>query len=207
MNVAQFYTLVKDPNKFDSIAIADIESLLVEFPWFQTAHLLIVQSLQARHDIRFKNRLHLAAAHLPDREKLYNTLHAVVNQIDAETNKNDANTKPTHPDQAESIEIENKVLDNAIETKLKIAEIESFMQEHNMLLFDFETVHTLDKTKISDDELLVDFDFDKKSRIPMPDLSETLHEIQSTTDIIQKTEVKPKPEKITKQNRFIKKFI
>ena len=160
MNVSQFYSIVNNPREIDSVAIADIESLLSEYPWFQTAHLLVVKSLHARDDIRFKNRLHLAAAHLPDREKLYNALHTIVSDLNlAVTEQENRETQPTHPIEAESVEVENNLFEGTVETKLKIVEIESFLHEHEMLMFDFATVQSIDKKRDIDSGLLVDFDF------------------------------------------------
>ncbi|MDD4746663.1 MAG: hypothetical protein PHW19_05215 [Salinivirgaceae bacterium] len=131
-----------------------------EYPWFQTAHLLVVKSLHIRDDIRFKNRLHLAAAHLPDRERLYNTLHTVVSDLSITiAQKETLETEPTHPVEAESVEVESNLFEETVVTKLKIAEVESFLQEHEMLMFDFETVQSIDQERDNDNKTLVDFDF------------------------------------------------
>lgn len=136
MNTNLFFTLLNNPNNIENINAAEIDNLLAEYPWFQAAHLLMAKTLHMRHDIRFKNRLHLAATHLPDREKLYETLHTITATL--ETKISETNTIPLHPDKAQTIKIDTTKIDENIDARLKMSEIRAFMYEHNMLFFDFE---------------------------------------------------------------------
>jgi hypothetical protein len=142
MQTTQFYNLLQNVQEFDAITASELDAMLAEFPWFQAVHLLMAKSLHARHDIRFKNRLHLAAAHVPDREKLYETLHSSIIKL---TNKiHERETSPLHPQEAEIVTIDSPIINETVETKLKIAEIETFIKEHEMLMFDFETAQSFE---------------------------------------------------------------
>jgi len=178
MRSEQFHQLLENPSQCNTLTGSDIDSLLAEYPWFQSAHILLIKSLHLRNDIRFKNRLHLAAAHLPDREKLYLTLNTVVEKLNSQTQV----TKiiPLHPKEAETISVENQIMTPQIEAHLKISEIESFIKENEMLMFVFETSQS--------DELSRNIKY-------------------AETDIIAEIEKYPKPEiqDLTQENTLAEK--
>ncbi len=136
MQTDQFFKILKKPNNIENGLSSELDNILAEYPWFQAAHLLMVKTLHKRHDIRFKNRLHLAATHLPDREKLYETLNNVVSSLNSKITQPETN--PLHPIAAGTISISTPIVEEAIDARLKISEIEAFIKENDMLLFDFE---------------------------------------------------------------------
>ncbi|MDT8308496.1 MAG: hypothetical protein RQ866_03135, partial [Bacteroidales bacterium] len=75
MDSLQFINAIKYREQFEKTAVSDIYSLLKHYPFFQTAHLLLLKKL---HDIKspeFSNRLGLSAIHVVDRSILYNLIH------------------------------------------------------------------------------------------------------------------------------------
>jgi hypothetical protein len=60
----------------DSGSITDIREVLQLFPWFQSAHMLLLHSLKGSDDVRFDKQLKDSAAHIADREKLYYLLNS-----------------------------------------------------------------------------------------------------------------------------------
>ena len=74
MNKNDFLNLIGSKNPVDRQVLAEINELVYIFPYFQTAHLLLLKGLQDNSDIRFENQLRNSAFHIADREVLYNLL-------------------------------------------------------------------------------------------------------------------------------------
>ncbi len=74
MNKNDFLSLIGSKNPIDRQVLAEINEIVYIFPYFQTAHLLLLKGLQDNSDIRFENQLKNSAIHIADREVLYNLL-------------------------------------------------------------------------------------------------------------------------------------
>jgi hypothetical protein len=53
----------------------EVKELLDLFPWFHSAHLLLLKGLHNTGDVKFENQLKQSAIHVSDREVLYYILH------------------------------------------------------------------------------------------------------------------------------------
>jgi hypothetical protein len=53
----------------------EVRELLDLFPWFHSAHLLLLKGLHNTGDVKFENQLRQSAVHVSDREVLYYILH------------------------------------------------------------------------------------------------------------------------------------
>jgi hypothetical protein len=74
MNKNDFLSLIGTNNLVDRQILTEISELINIFPYFQTAHLLLLKGLKDNSDIRFENQLRNSAIHIADREVLYNLL-------------------------------------------------------------------------------------------------------------------------------------
>ena len=74
MNKNDFLNLIGSNTPVDRQTLSDINELVNIFPYFQTAHLLLLKGLKDNSDIRFENQLKNSAIHIADREVLYNLL-------------------------------------------------------------------------------------------------------------------------------------
>lgn len=74
MNRNDFLGLIGRDNPVDRQILAELSELVTIFPYFQTAHLLLLKGLKDNQDIRFDNQLRNSAIHIADREVLYNLL-------------------------------------------------------------------------------------------------------------------------------------
>ena len=75
MNRENLIKYIKNPNLIDDVATQEIEQLLQQYPYFQTAHLLFVKGLKNTNNSRFKNQLKIAATYVGNRTLLFNVLH------------------------------------------------------------------------------------------------------------------------------------
>ena len=74
MNKNDFLSLIGSNNQVDRQILAEISELVNIFPYFQTAHLLLLKGLKDNSDIKFENQLRNSAIHVADRELLFNLL-------------------------------------------------------------------------------------------------------------------------------------
>ncbi|HOG19205.1 MAG TPA: hypothetical protein PKW37_02015 [Salinivirgaceae bacterium] len=198
MQTDQFFSILQNPDNIENEFVSDLDTVLAEYPWFQAAHLLMAKTLHIRHDIRFKNRLHLAATHLPDREKLYETLHSVVSLLNQKQSQ--SITSPSHPTEAETLKVETPIVDNSVEARLKIAEIEAFIKENDMLYFDFEILHTFkpETVKIRSINPIAELEKMPPKKVETIDKSEKLSQKEQQLSLIDKfikeqPRITPKP--------------
>ena len=55
--------------------IGEVYELIDVFPYFQSAHLLLLKGLKNNSDVKFENQLRNSAIHIADREVLYYLLN------------------------------------------------------------------------------------------------------------------------------------
>ena len=63
--------MIRDTGQVDRQMTGEVKELLDLFPWFHSAHLLLLKGLHNTGDVRFENQLKQSAIHIPDREVLY----------------------------------------------------------------------------------------------------------------------------------------
>jgi len=74
MNKNDFLRLLGSNTPVDRQVLAELSEVVNIFPYFQTAHLLLLKGLKDNSDIRFENQLRNSAIHIADREVLFNLL-------------------------------------------------------------------------------------------------------------------------------------
>ena len=84
MNKNQFISYVQHPDKLSVSDSLLLSKLVIDFPYFQTAHILYAKSLHNQNSIHYNNQLKIAAAYATDRK----ILHRLITKK-AETEKPD----------------------------------------------------------------------------------------------------------------------
>ncbi len=75
MNKGDFLKLIERSTPVDRIILTEINELVNIFPYFQTAHLLLLKGLKDNSDVRFENQLRNCAIHVADRAVLFKLLN------------------------------------------------------------------------------------------------------------------------------------
>lgn len=75
MNRSDFIRLIQDTGQIDRQMIGEVRELLDLFPYFQSAHLLLLKGLDSAGDVKFETQLKQSAIHIADREVLYHLLN------------------------------------------------------------------------------------------------------------------------------------
>jgi len=71
MNKALFYSYLHHPELLDDRSLYDIEKILVEYPYFQSARLLQIKNMNNQGSISYDNELKRVAVWVTDRSKLF----------------------------------------------------------------------------------------------------------------------------------------
>jgi len=71
MNRNDFLNMVEDTVPVSRQMIGEVYELIDIFPYFQSAHLLLLKGLYSNADVKFENQLRNSAIHVGDREVLY----------------------------------------------------------------------------------------------------------------------------------------
>ncbi len=71
MNKTEFLSYLSVPQKLNSGTSDHLLSIIKEFPYFQTAHLLLAKNLYSEKDIRYNRQLKIASIYSADRKALY----------------------------------------------------------------------------------------------------------------------------------------
>jgi hypothetical protein len=74
MNRNDFLNMMNESAPVNRQMMGDMYELIDIFPYFQSAHLLLLKGLQNTADVKFEKQLRNSAIHIADREVLYNLL-------------------------------------------------------------------------------------------------------------------------------------
>ena len=75
MNRSEFSSLIRNPGSVGRGSLSELREVLHIFPWFQSAHLLILKGLKNTDDVKFDIQLKESAPHISDRTRLYYLLN------------------------------------------------------------------------------------------------------------------------------------
>ncbi|TVR73567.1 MAG: hypothetical protein EA408_04495 [Marinilabiliales bacterium] len=75
MNRDKFISYLDSPGGLDKGSLEEIRGVLEEYPYFQTAHMLLVKALGNLQDVRFSSQLKFSAAHIGNRHLLFNLVN------------------------------------------------------------------------------------------------------------------------------------
>ncbi|MCT4643509.1 MAG: hypothetical protein N4A74_00875 [Carboxylicivirga sp.] len=75
MKKTAFFDLVAQPELLNEDSLPALNEIVDEFPWFQTARMLLVKNLHAIEHVRFNGELKQSAAYIPDRKRLFDLIH------------------------------------------------------------------------------------------------------------------------------------
>jgi len=119
MNKEEFYNFLSNPVLLSNITENDIDDIITEFPYFQTAYTLKAKVLSNKKSIKFDNQIKTTSLYALDRRLLYEYINTnyFEKNITAAASKEQINVK-------ENIEIEEKPETIEPATKTEIETIE-----------------------------------------------------------------------------------
>ena len=181
MNRIDFICMINDYERINSQNIEDIKEVIDLYPYFQSAHLLLLKALHNSSDIKFAGQLNLSSAHIANREILYYLLNPIsdkVVNIEIKNNTGEINLSPegekNHPVKTREELIE--------EIEKRLQEIKG--TEHNII------DHGLQELPVDSQQSLVDekpvFEIDNEGSFIIEDLpvADNVIEVSSKADLL-----------------------
>ena len=181
MNKKEFINYLEHPNLLNNKSIDEINELINEYPYFQTAHLLSVKNLHNIESIRFTNQLKKSVAYITNREILYYLL------FDKEKFDSEIITEEKKEEKVGDIQYPEDVNNGSCEIEsgespgisMKESEGESVLTDMELLEFDYPTTNVTIKEKAviskSNNELIDSF-IKEKPKIEPPTKVDEDHE-------------------------------
>ncbi len=77
MNLEQFNSFLNSPATLNAQSLPLLTDLVKEYPYFQTAQILLAKNLHNEKNIRYNAHLKIAAAYSTDRKKLYELINGI----------------------------------------------------------------------------------------------------------------------------------
>jgi len=110
MNKRDFINYMQNPQSLSDATLRDLDMMVREYPYFQTAHLLLLKNLHNTENIKFSNQLKISSVFVSDRKVLFNLLfhaHEIAKRVDE---------KPIQKEIIQIVEnkpaVENKINEN-----------------------------------------------------------------------------------------------
>ena len=125
MNRNDFLNMIENSVPVSRQMIREVYDLIDIFPYFQSAHLLLLKGLHNNADVKFENQLRNSAIHIGDREILYWLLRKPVGSA---TEEPDA-SKSTNFKEEIVTDTDQTVIESAKNSELMIDEIEKDSEE------------------------------------------------------------------------------
>lgn len=72
MNLTDYISLLENPNSIENEQVLSLEKILEEFPYFQSARVLLLKSLYNQDSFKYNQALKVTAVHTTDRSILFN---------------------------------------------------------------------------------------------------------------------------------------
>ncbi len=76
MDRERLYNVMEDKQAMDALPIVELQQLVLRFPYFQAARILLLKKLKEEENIAFDRELKKSSVFVGDRAKLYVYLHA-----------------------------------------------------------------------------------------------------------------------------------
>ncbi|MDE5420209.1 hypothetical protein L3049_19635 [Labilibaculum sp. DW002] len=136
---------IKNSGNMDRNSHRELKNLIDQYPYFQTAHLLLLKNLHDNQSIRFKEELRNSALFIPDRRQLFLLLQ---DQIKIQSKTSETENLPLEEDKKAEIEIQ----DQNVVAEAKDGEPEAAIEVKQILSDDDKSEELFD---FSDDETAV----------------------------------------------------
>jgi tetratricopeptide (TPR) repeat protein len=147
MNKQQFVSFLKSPVTLNSVSLKQLEELIRDFSYFQSAHILLTLNLFEEKSINYDFQLKKAAAHVADRQVLkkhidgLNTETDYVNDLPDELSKKPITAKPA----IKTEEKKETKKEKAPQEKTKAPQFAEFLSGMNFQSYNIDEANDLDK--------------------------------------------------------------
>jgi hypothetical protein len=169
MNRAEFINLLENKVQINRQMLGEVYELIDIFPYFQSAHMILLQGLKRTEDIKFEKQLRSSSIHIADREVLYYFLNRVTEPVTS----GDAAPEAPQESSVDGTEHLQTVIESAMNSEELISDLEQderkveegfipgspVISSHSILVSDAEEdLESVDVMMVTDEELPADDD-------------------------------------------------
>jgi len=155
--------------------IQGVKELITLYPWFHSAHLVLLRALKDASDIRFDSQLHESAMYVADRSVLYSYLYLFASSPDSTVNAVAENTPQIETADGRKPEIIEETI-SADENKVVTAEVEDVAGQKIVQEVSIPITEPKRETSVPQGDLSA------RSREELiSEIEDRLHELASTT--------------------------
>ncbi|MFD1063244.1 hypothetical protein ACFQ1Q_08285 [Winogradskyella litorisediminis] len=123
MQLQEFTNILQQPEALDSNQIEALESIVNNYPYFQSARALHLKALKNKESYKYNNALKVTAAHTTDRSILFDFITSDVfnqNEISAQIKQNSEYIKGIIVNEVDDISIEKSIkIDDALKEQVE----------------------------------------------------------------------------------------
>ncbi|NTV83079.1 MAG: hypothetical protein HGA23_02110, partial [Bacteroidales bacterium] len=143
MNRQQFFQWMHNPQALNTESVKDLQELIREYPFFQTARILNLMNLKLLKDFRFEQELRGVAALSADRARLREWLLQLEEMPVEESRKlkSELPEPPSAPDPDKDIQLKNleeQIKASLKEIELKKSRLRELMEEKKAIAGDYD---------------------------------------------------------------------
>jgi tetratricopeptide (TPR) repeat protein len=175
MNKNDFIRMIEGTHPAERQMTGEVNELIGMFPYFQSAHMLLLRILQNSSDIRFENQLRSSSIHIADREVLYHLLNR-----DNLTGEIVQDGEMIPEEEAPSPVVQAEVVPEQ-EAETPVAQTEPVPEEETSVLHETESQQTVIESARNSEDLISEYEKEAgvitendKSRSDMPDYSQSI---------------------------------
>ncbi|MBK3519083.1 hypothetical protein [Carboxylicivirga marina] len=125
MKKTDFFDIVEQPGLLNENSLTALNEIVDEFPWFQTARMLLVKNLHSIEHVRFNSELKQSAAFIADRKRLYELIHKKKTEIVHKQSHEEVTNVPTSTPTVKEIEAQPK---GSVGITTKVSSIVDYFQ-------------------------------------------------------------------------------
>jgi hypothetical protein len=156
MNRQQFINYIKSPEQLNEESLFQLENLVKEYPFFQTAETLLAINYQLLGNFKFDDQLKLASAYAADRKLLKHQLKAIQKYNEPESRKETQPIVKEHvvPDKKEHTPDTKSLADliNQLKTEVDLYMIQAPDQKNSKQIAKLHTIAVKLEKLIDSDE-------------------------------------------------------
>ena len=165
MNRSDFINMMSESGPLSRQSLGEVYELVDLFPYFQSAHLLLLKGLHDNADVKFESQLRNSAIHIANREVLYYLLS--IQPVPGVKPQNEIietrNAEPAEPSDTEQTVIESAK--NSIELITEFERIADIPQQQEDMDQEEETVFYMDPGfSFHEQEDLLELDLDSNKK-------------------------------------------
>ncbi|TRX64583.1 tetratricopeptide repeat protein [Carboxylicivirga sp. M1479] len=127
MKKTDFFDLVAQPHLLNEDTLPALNEIVAEFPWFQTARMLLIKNLHCVEHVKYNGELKQSATYIADRKRLFELINqSTVPKQEEQANKVDSKEESDHIREVESQIKEQKT--SSVGMTTKVSSIEDYFQ-------------------------------------------------------------------------------